>query len=1155
MSYLNIDAMKLRNLLLLGLASAALLAGCKKDELEDPGTPSISINPTTLPAFPVAGGADNAQTASLTSTRDWTATADADWVVVSPASGSASAEAQEITVYADGQNDGVTRTATITFATSTVSTTLSVSQTGAAGSIEDTYVYHNDFDKEAATQTYGTDGNRWPYLDQFEGWHNETGSGIEAVDYDYASMSARNNTQSDGNYSDYEGSGVNNLMFGSSAYFQVNNIAVREGSLNYTLSFGTERYVYDAEDNTFNPEEFHVYVSDNGERWVELSYTFPDGFKNGRWDLASTTFTVPEGTTALYLYFSSDLGSAHRLDDLTLAVSTEAGTEIDFSQGGAIGGGDDPAPVPDDAVYFNDFDKEAAQNSNGWPYADSFDGCRNDQGTGASTVTFSGYNTSVRTSGSSDQHSDYDGSGMNNIFFGQDNAYFRVNNITLDGTTANYTLSFGSEKYLQNQDSMFSPDEFKVYLSNDGTKWVEIEYAFPEGFKDGTWDLASSTFTLPSGTTSLYIHFTASVASAYRIDDLSLVPSETAGTSIDFSQGIELGGDEPQEPGEEMTIDEVVAAADDTPVTVKAQVMAKSTNGFIISDETGSIFVFGGYADAPVVSEVEIGDNVTISGTRDTYNQQAQIGSPTVSDITSGTAVYPDDPMDLNGNENTVISGPIRYVTWTGEITSKSSNGNYYNFVIEGATRGGSIYFADPELNFDSMIGKQVVVTGYYMGHSDSYLYVLPVSVTLSDEPEEPGDEMTIAQVVVAADDTPVAVKGQVMAKSTNGFVISDETGNIFVYGGTNTPIVDQVEIGSYATVSGTKGTYNNQAQIASPSVSDVTPGEAVYPGPVELNGNENAITSGLITYVTWTGVITKSGNYYNFDIAGASRTGSVYYADPSLNIDSVVGQQVVMTGYYVSHSSSFLYVLPVSVTASDEPYLNISDETKSVSSAAGSFTFDITSNTDWTVSSSDGTNFSVAPASGSDNGTVTVNYTENTSSDSRAATITVRYGSESKALTVTQSGASAPGEEVTDVLTADLFPATNQNYTDFSGVTVTSPAVYAGQTAAQYEGVIQMRSKNDNSGIVTTTSGGKVRKIVVTWNSHTTSPSRYVDIYVSNEAYTSATELYGSPKGTMIGSIQNGQTTFEITGDYEYVGLRSRDGAIYIDQIDVVWE
>ena len=840
--------MKLRNLLLLGLASAALLAGCKKDELEDPGTPSISINPTTLPAFPVAGGADNAQTASLTSTRDWTATADAEWVVVSPASGSASAEPQEITIYADRQNDGVTRTATITFSTSTVSTKLEVSQTGAAGSIEDTYVYHNDFDKEAATQTYGTTGDRWPYLDQFEGWHNETGSGIDAVEYDFSAMSARNNTQSDGNYSDYEGSGVNNLMFGSSAHFQVNNIAVREGSLNYTLSFGTERYVYDAEDNTFNPEEFHVYVSDNGERWVELSYAFPDGFKNGRWDLASTTFTVPEGTTALYLYFSSDLGSAHRLDDLTLAVSTEAGTEIDFSQGGAIGGGDEPTPVPDDAVYFNDFDKEAATESYGttgdrWPYLDQFDGWRNETGTGIAALEYDFASMSARNNSNSDaSYSDYDGSGLNNLLFSS-NAHFKVGNIALPDGVLNYTLSFGTEKYEYDaSDNTFNPDEFHVYVSDNGERWVELAYTFPNGYKNGRWDLASSVFTVPSGTTVLYFYFSSDLGGAHRIDDLSLVPSETAGTSIDFSQG-----------------------------------------------------------------------------------------------------------------------GPI----------------------------GGG---------------------------------------------EEPGDEMTIAQVVVAADDTPVAVKGQVMAKSTNGFVISDETGNLFVYGGTNTPIVDQVEIGSNVTVTGTKGTYNNQAQIASPSVSDVTSGEAVYPDPVELNGNENAITSGLITYVTWTGVITKSGNYYNFDIAGANRTGSVYYADPSLNIDSVVGQQVVMTGYYVSHSSSFLYVLPVSVTASDEPYLNISDETKSVSSAAGSFTFDITSNTDWTVSSSDDTNFSVAPTSGSDNGTVTVTYTENTSSDSRAATITVRYGSESKALTVTQSGAPTGDTKYYVKVTSDLSDWSGQYLIVYEG-------------------------------------------------------------------------------------------------------------------------
>ena len=37
--------------------------------------------------------------------------------------------------------------------------------------------YANNFDKEAATQTYGS-GNSWPYTDQFDGWKNESGYGI-----------------------------------------------------------------------------------------------------------------------------------------------------------------------------------------------------------------------------------------------------------------------------------------------------------------------------------------------------------------------------------------------------------------------------------------------------------------------------------------------------------------------------------------------------------------------------------------------------------------------------------------------------------------------------------------------------------------------------------------------------------------------------------------------------------------------------------------------------------------------------------------------------------------------------------------------------------------------------------------------------------------
>lgn len=144
----------------------------------------------------------------------------------------------------------------------------------------------------------------------------------------------------------------------------------------------------------------------------------------------------------------------------------------------------------------------------------------------------------------------------------------------------------------------------------------------------------------------------------------------------------------------------------------------------------------------------------------------------------------------------------------------------------------------------------------------------------------------------------------------------------------------------------------------------------------------------------------------------------------------------------------------------------------------------------------------------------------------------------------------------VTDVLTASDFTATGSTYTDFSGVKGSnSDAIYAGQSAKHSSGAIQLRSSNNNSGIVTTTSGGKVRKIVLTWNSQTAA-DRIVEIYGSNTSYASAVDLYNTGKrGTSLGRIKNGTTEFTVTGDYKYFGLRSKSGAVYLDQIEVTYE
>ena len=144
---------------------------------------------------------------------------------------------------------------------------------------------------------------------------------------------------------------------------------------------------------------------------------------------------------------------------------------------------------------------------------------------------------------------------------------------------------------------------------------------------------------------------------------------------------------------------------------------------------------------------------------------------------------------------------------------------------------------------------------------------------------------------------------------------------------------------------------------------------------------------------------------------------------------------------------------------------------------------------------------------------------------------------------------------EVTDVLNQELTGVTGTSYTEWSGKTSNSDAVWAGQSAGGNSS-IQLRSNNSNSGIITTTSGGTVTKVVVTWNSNT-SNGRTLNIYGKNTAYSAATDLYNSQtQGTLIGTIVYGTNTeLSITDNYEFIGMRSASGAMYLTKVDVTWE
>ena len=126
-------------------------------------------------------------------------------------------------------------------------------------------------------------------------------------------------------------------------------------------------------------------------------------------------------------------------------------------------------------------------------------------------------------------------------------------------------------------------------------------------------------------------------------------------------------------------------------------------------------------------------------------------------------------------------------------------------------------------------------------------------------------------------------------------------------------------------------------------------------------------------------------------------------------------------------------------------------------------------------------------------------------------------------------------------------------SYSSWNGKTGDSGAVYAGNSAGSNDS-IQLRSK-DNSGIISTTSGGNIKKVIVVWESNTLA-GRTLNVYGKNEAYSSTSELYNdTTQGDLLGTIVKGSSNLLIIDDsYRYVGVRSDDGAMYLSSIYFKW-
>lgn len=389
-------------------------------------------------------------------------------------------------------------------------------------------------------------------------------------------------------------------------------------------------------------------------------------------------------------------------------------------------------------VYHNDFDKtDAVKSEDGWKtYLDSFDGWKNETGSGLSSIdyAFNGMSARQTSSGASNgTYSDYPGSGKNYLWFAKEN-YFQVKNITLPENTVNYVLSFGSERnQYQAADNTFKHDEFLVYVSNDGQKWVALEYAFPNGDKSRRWDLASTTFTVPNGTKSLYVYMTATVASAYMVDDLDLSVAAEAGTVIDFSKGVDLGtgsGETPAPTPGAGTIAEIAAGAENAAIDLKDVLVTGVTlKSYVITDATGSILVF-----ANADPKVKVGDKINVIGTTGKHNGLMQITTPTATVVSSGNAVSYPAPLELTeAKMKEDAPTAVTYVSFTGTV---KKSGNFYNIFV-GSYTAKDLSCSYYTGNMEGFVGSDIKVEGWYVGGNPHYQVVATkVEEVASDTPK-----------------------------------------------------------------------------------------------------------------------------------------------------------------------------------------------------------------------------------------------------------------------------------------------------------------------------------------------------------------------------------------------------------------------------------
>ncbi len=353
----------------------------------------------------------------------------------------------------------------------------------------------------------------------------------------------------------------------------------------------------------------------------------------------------------------------------------------------------------------------------------------------------------------------------------------------------------------------------------------------------------------------------------------------------------------------------------------KGIVTAICAQGYILTDNSGSILVYHGKT---YDKSHTVGDVIKISATVGSYNKGLQLTGSGATESKEGTKPYTyPAPMKMTGADmDALLTSRVNdELAVYAQFVGTPSVGNYINITVDGAsTAMGSVYQATDEQKALFTDGEEALISGYFITVS-SGKYVNFV-ITKVEDPNAAASDADLTSVLgsVALDQT-YDVKGVVTAICKQGYILTDNTGSILVYYGKNYAATHKV--GDVVKINAPVGSYGTALQLTGSKATEEIVGtkEVAYPEPVVMTGADmdaaaTRTDNELAIYAQFQGTPVISGNYVNINVEGATASqGSIYQATDEQKALFTDGEEVVITGYFVSVSSGkYVNFIPTSV-------------------------------------------------------------------------------------------------------------------------------------------------------------------------------------------------------------------------------------------------